>query len=478
MFETRDLSHFKCEASNIINIKLISETKDIIDNDKIFHPEFTHQIFGESESIFGYKDLNINLYYCAHCLYTYFDFTYELIIDSKKYGVEPDDINSLLLPKINNDFTNNMQEFKSHISKCKKSPFGICIDSFNSKGKSYETYMIQSDENMHHQTSDYNLDFYNYYQRLQIFTLWYIDAASYIDLSDSRWRFFMLYETINIENANQFVDDNDSPPTSLPHSKKLKTLLSSGESSDKKYDIVGFANVYEYFAYPNKIRPRISQFLVMPMHTRLSLGTKLLRQIYSFYRIEHGVTGINGHDATNTQNGVYESDDHISVNDHEVVDIAIETPSYEFNLMRDFVDCEDLLTLLKSFPIPNDYQSSIVLNNSNFGKIIINDGLLSMVHDKLKLNKKQISKIIDILNLYFILRCPHESKADEKINVYKTEMRDKMMKPFLKENEKLAKFKATILTKVELQDKVEDIFKVAYKEYQIIADKLLLHENK
>ncbi|CAK9289793.1 unnamed protein product [Gordionus sp. m RMFG-2023] len=383
MFKTKDLSHFKCEASNIINIKLISETKDIIDKDKIFHPKFTHQLFGKSESIFGYKNLNINLYYCAHCLYTYFDFTYELIIDSKKYGVEPDDINSLILPKINNDFTNNIQEFKTHISQCKKSPFGICINSFSSKGKSYETYTIKLDKNMHYQTSDHNLDFYKYYQRLQIFTLWYIDMAPYIDLSDSGWRFFMLYETINIENANQLTNDNESLPTSLPSAKKPTTLLSNGESSDKKYDIVGFANVYEYFVYPIKIRPSINQFLVMPMKTRLSLGTKLLRKMYSFYRRERGIIDINGLETS--QNGLCVSGKH-SFSDYEVIDIAIETPSYEFNLMRDFVDCKDLWFLLVSYPT-NDYDSNIVYLNKHFGKIIINDGLLSMVHRELKLSK-------------------------------------------------------------------------------------------
>lgn len=34
-------------------------------------------------------------------------------------------------------------------------------------------------------------NFLDYHQRFQTFILWYIDAASYIDVDDDKWRFFV-----------------------------------------------------------------------------------------------------------------------------------------------------------------------------------------------------------------------------------------------------------------------------------------------
>jgi histone acetyltransferase 1 len=31
-----------------------------------------------------------------------------------------------------------------------------------------------------------------YHERLQTFLLWYVDAASFIDVDDDRWRFFLM----------------------------------------------------------------------------------------------------------------------------------------------------------------------------------------------------------------------------------------------------------------------------------------------
>lgn len=35
-------------------------------------------------------------------------------------------------------------------------------------------------------------DFVEFYQRIETFALWYIDAASYIDTDDDRWQFYVV----------------------------------------------------------------------------------------------------------------------------------------------------------------------------------------------------------------------------------------------------------------------------------------------
>lgn len=61
--------------------------------------------------------------------------------------------------------------------------FFLILDKISSKV--YEIYHLHlSNTNMKH--------FKNYYQRLQRFLIWYIDGASYVDIEDDRWNYFIM----------------------------------------------------------------------------------------------------------------------------------------------------------------------------------------------------------------------------------------------------------------------------------------------
>jgi histone acetyltransferase 1 len=60
------------------------------------------------------------------------------------------------------------------------------------------------------------------------------------------------------------------------------------------YAIAGYATVYEYYAYPDNTRPRISQMLVLPPFQRIGLGAQLLDNIYRHYTIQPRVVDITG----------------------------------------------------------------------------------------------------------------------------------------------------------------------------------------
>lgn len=60
------------------------------------------------------------------------------------------------------------------------------------------------------------------------------------------------------------------------------------------YAIAGFATVYDYYAYPENKRPRISQFLVLPPFQRQGIGANLLRTIYNRYMCIAEVLDITG----------------------------------------------------------------------------------------------------------------------------------------------------------------------------------------
>ena len=62
----------------ITNLKLfpVRNASDVESIKNIFNPAMAHQVYGENENIFGYKDLDINVYYSAGPLDVYYDVKY------------------------------------------------------------------------------------------------------------------------------------------------------------------------------------------------------------------------------------------------------------------------------------------------------------------------------------------------------------------------------------------------------------------
>ncbi|RWS18177.1 histone acetyltransferase type B catalytic subunit-like protein, partial [Leptotrombidium deliense] len=127
--------------------------------------------------------------------------------------------------------------------------------------------------------------FQNYHENMQTFLLWFIDAASYIDIEDDRWDFFLLYEKV-VSNG-------------IPNGQSGTSVIG--------YHFVGYMTVYRYYAYPENTRPRISQVLVLPPFQKKGLGVRLLEAVYSYYKTKKSV-----------------------------IDVTVEDPSDNFTRLRDF----------------------------------------------------------------------------------------------------------------------------------------------
>lgn len=102
-----------------------------------------------------------------------------------------------------------------------------------------------------------------FHQRMETLIVWYIDAANFIDIQDSKWRFYILYEK---------VKNNDA----------------------EIYYPVGYSTIYEYFAFPDNHRYRISQFIIFPPYQNLGLGTELLKAMYKNIQALPKVQDITG----------------------------------------------------------------------------------------------------------------------------------------------------------------------------------------
>ncbi|XP_067138521.1 histone acetyltransferase type B catalytic subunit [Centruroides vittatus] len=275
------LDAYVCSANSAIEIKLIHTEKDLEEQEP-FYPEFTHQFFGDSESIFGYLDLKVKLYYSASRLTTFLGIYYaEQISLEKSEGVEPDNIVKIIGEKLQPGFLTNIDDFTASLSKdANFKPYGELLHSFEqgndgSVKKCYEIFKCNIDVT----------GFREYHERMQTFLLWFVDAASYIEVDDDKWDFFVIYEKKVI----------DGKPI---------------------YWFVGYTTVYRYYAYPNKTRPRISQMMILPPFQKKSLGAELLQTIYNWY-----------------------------IQDALVFDITVEDPSDNFTRLRDFVDAKNCLKL-------------------------------------------------------------------------------------------------------------------------------------
>ncbi|KAM9343976.1 histone acetyltransferase type B catalytic subunit isoform 3-T3 [Pholidichthys leucotaenia] len=182
------LAAYKCDTNLAVCLKLVRFPEDIEDEGIKFHPEYTHQVFGDEEVAFGYKDLQIQLFYTAGNLSTLFQVKYSAKVSDAYESVESDDVEGKIREIIPAGFTCNTDDFISLLEKeANFKPFGTLLHSYllHSEVSGELTYQI------------YKADitcpaFLDYHKRLQTFIMWYIETASFIDTDDDRWDFFLL----------------------------------------------------------------------------------------------------------------------------------------------------------------------------------------------------------------------------------------------------------------------------------------------
>lgn len=289
-----------------------------------FQPQFTYPIFGEAESIFGYKDLEIGLRFAAHDLKPNLQISY----DSKFKTVG--DTSALDLNKTLKDFlppsafqTGFEQELSNDASAKDWSPPGELVKSYSRNNESYEIWATSlSDPRMKELVGN-----------IQIFICFFIEGGQYLDLDDvdwtlDRWRIYLVYKK--------------GPPSAAPQASP--------------YSFVGYATTYRFYRFlaprskPQQVeqlepfppaqalsakslssRLRISQFLILPNYQRGGHGSALYQTIY----------------------------DEIMTDD-TILELTVEDPSEEFDKLRDVNDFKILR--------PEFEKAGIKLNTDQFAK--------------------------------------------------------------------------------------------------------------
>lgn len=217
-----------------------------------FPPLFTYPIFGDSEQIFGYKDLKIDLVFDSITFLPFLKVSYK-----EKLNDEVDDVTAKLLeflPKstIVDDEVKWVDAFKKEQEELidYNKEFEL-INTYNVKNEEFSIFKTSFQTSEGEKTKAVDL-----MKRLQIFVLLFIEAGSYIDTSDELWDLFILV-------------------------------------SNKTKKILGFSTAYSYFKYngaiefdsnPNvKKRNKISQFVVLPPYQKTQHGSSLYSSIISYW---------------------------------------------------------------------------------------------------------------------------------------------------------------------------------------------------
>lgn len=204
-----------------------------------FKPSFTYPIFGDSETIFGFKNLVIFLCFDHFTFYPFLNVKYDGKLNDQV--IDPKDTLMKLLPELT--------IFKDEIK---------WVDVIKTEKEAYE---IPGEKYVFFDEFEvFKIDLNNesgieLHKRLQILVLLFIEAGSYIDYKDPLWDLYVIY---------------DKPKEDEP-------------------SIVGFVTAYNYWKYPGaelfdkggkQVRKKISQFIILPNYQGKSIGSRVYTELY------------------------------------------------------------------------------------------------------------------------------------------------------------------------------------------------------
>ncbi|PWZ02346.1 histone acetyltransferase type B catalytic subunit [Testicularia cyperi] len=279
--------------------------------DAPFHPSFTYPIFGEAETIYGYKGLTIRLDFASGSLIPHLQVDYRSKNESTTATL--DDVEGKLKEFLPPDYISASEPSSSATSSegfakvleqdRSFQPLGDKVHSYTrrnvdkGKGKSgsrASAAVLSEDDpdarvfEIYRTTWD-TPGFREYHRRMQVFVLLFIEGASYIQEDEANWEFFTLYE-------------------------KVKGSSNNTGKGTSTYHFMGYTTLYKFWCWPDSSRIRLSQFVVLPPYQKSGHGGALYNTVYDEILKRPTVT-----------------------------ELTVEEPSEEFDRLRDGNDLRRLL---------------------------------------------------------------------------------------------------------------------------------------
>ena len=250
--------------------------------DRVFHPAFTYPIFGDAETIYGYERLHIQLSFASGSLRPSLNIEYRA--KNTMTTAKVDDVDEQLREFLPEADLVSPDAFPQLVQADAASfqPPGTQITSYTQRSKGQTTDRTFC---IFHSTWD-TPGFRAWLKRAQIFTLFFIEGASYLEEEEKNWEFFTIFERTNAPSTQQQSDQHHAT-----------------------WHFVGYTALYRFWCWPGKTRWRLSQFLILPPYQGQRHGTHLYQTVY-----EHALS------------------------DPAICELTIEDPSEAFDKLRDTCD--------------------------------------------------------------------------------------------------------------------------------------------
>ncbi|KAL9097380.1 MAG: hypothetical protein Q9165_000275 [Trypethelium subeluteriae] len=339
-------ANWSIDSNDATEIKLwrVSEQDGTAHSEHSFHPSYTYPIFGEEETIFGYKALRVELNFAAHDMGLQLNVRY-----SKKFSpvgdIEAFDINKAMEPFVPPDAFRPLEGFTTALetdtAAMDFTPPGKIIHSYSVSGDTYQVWCSNLTDPRAQEIA----------RNAQILMPLFIEGATVINLDDAdenvlhRWKLYLAYRVFpsgadslansavskfslvgystsyrlwylapNRTPRSIFPRDYSFPPENL--SSSITSSLSEKASAlTPPSSAAGSPDLHDPMAdvdFP--VRERISQFLIFPPFRGTSHGTQLYNAMISLF-----------------------------LADPSCLEITVEDPNEAFDDLRDYSDLSRLL---------------------------------------------------------------------------------------------------------------------------------------
>lgn len=274
-----------------------------------FQPDFTYPIFGESEAIFGYKGLSIDLTFAAHNLEPRLSITHDAVYEAQG-DIAPTDIKAAIA-----DFLPTEALLASRISYQDVESFtppGVRVRAYARDGQHFEVRCA----------SLADAEAKRLLERMQILVPLFIEGGTILQLEQDwttkRWKLFTLWLHDTTERgATQYSLVGYGTSYRVFTVPKLESADEAEAVHSGEPDFLPANKTASEVSSPLELpsRERLSQFLVLPSYQRGGHGQELYRAMYKQL----------------TRPG-------------NVREFTVEDPNERFDELRDFCD----LTYLRS----------------------------------------------------------------------------------------------------------------------------------
>ena len=247
---------FVCDANDAVSFRLVRTAADMATAEP-FEPEFTHQVFREDETIFGYRELRIDIFQSAHLFKTYVKVRFA---EKVKSTLNPaDDVIEALRAHFGEEMITDEKTFLETLEADKDARVpagGGEVVAVSEAAARLGNEKKAVDVIRAFRLSDAAV--YPWHARFEPLILFFIDGASAVDSEDDNWTLLC---------ATRHVYESDA---------ERDAIVSGASDGTHGWSTAAFATIYEFFQYPDKKRARLSQIVVAPPFQRQGLGSALL----------------------------------------------------------------------------------------------------------------------------------------------------------------------------------------------------------